>query len=312
MFGKRSDGKKAVGIDPIMRIMGTIMQHRYDAMVNHLIEIECDGLDKFIDDESKRGHNFSYMDIVIAALVRTYAERPALNRFVMNTRVFDKNKISISITIKKSLRDGADEAAIKLEFDGSESIYDVKEQIDRIVRENKGVETSNGAEKVSRMLLRCPPFLLKFIMRTLIFSDKHGMLPKKLIKVSPFHSSAYLTNLKSISTPYVYHHLYDFGTVGLFVALGKEVVKPVSDAKNNTVRNAKMLQLGITLDERICDGLYYARSLKMMKSHVSNPETLKEKYELQKPLTKKEQKKAKKRAKRERKTAKKESRRKAS
>ena len=113
------------------------------------------------------------------------------------------------------------------------------------------------------------------------------MLPKKLIKVSPFHSSCYFTNLKSISTGYVYHHLYDFGTVGMFVALGKEVIKPVADKETDGVRNAKILQLGMTLDERICDGLYYAKSLKILKSHLINPESLKTGYEIEKPLTKK-------------------------
>lgn len=292
MFGLRSDGKKARNIDPIMRITGTIMQHRYDAMVNYLLEVESGGIDKFIAEEREKGVNLSYMDVVIAAVVRTCAERPGLNRFIMNTRVFDRNKIFVSLTIKKSLRDGADEATIKLEFDGSESLYQIKEQIDTAVKENKGVEASNSTEKTARMLLHCPPFLLKLIMKTAMFLDRHGMLPKKLIRVSPFHATCYFTNLKSISTRYVYHHLYDFGTVGMFVAMGKEVVKPVTDAETDGVRNAKMLQLGLTLDERICDGLYYAKSLKYLRRHLLEPEGLKEQYTVERPLTKKELKKA--------------------
>lgn len=290
MFGRRSDGIKSTDIDPIMRFTGTIMQHRYDAMVNHLFEAECKEIDEFIARERENGVNFSYMDVVIAALVRTIAERPELNRFIMNTRVFDRNKIFVSLTIKKLLKDGADEATIKLEFDGSETIYRVKEQIDKAVKENQGTDASNGTEKTARMLLHCPPFLLKLIMRTAMFLDRHGMLPKKLIKVSPFHATCYFTNLKSISTRYVYHHLYDFGTVGMFVALGKEVVKPV--AEGDGVRNAKILQLGFTLDERICDGLYYARSLKFLKRHLQNPDELKEGYTPVKPLTKKQAKRA--------------------
>ncbi len=281
MFGRRSDGKQAKNIDPIMRITGTIMQHRYDAMINHLLEVDCAGIDKFIEEERGNGVSLSYMDVVIAAIVRTLAERPQLNRFVMNTRVFDRKGIYISMTIKKTLRDGADEAVLKFKFDGSESIYDIKERIDNAVRENQKTDASNGTEKTARMLLHCPPFLLKFVMRMIMFLDRHGMLPKKLINVSPFHSSCYFTNLKSISTGYVFHHLYDFGTVGMFVALGKEVTKPVADLQTDGTRNAKTLQLGITLDERICDGLYYAKSLKVLKANLLEPSKLKTPLELE-------------------------------
>ena len=297
MFGKRSDGKQSKNIDPIMRFTGTIMQHRYDAMVNHLFEVKCSGIDNFIAEEREKGNNFTYMDVVIAAIVRTCAERPELNRFIMNTRVFDRNKICISLTIKKFLRDG--EATIKLEFDGSENIYQIKEQIESAVRANSGVDSNNDTEKTARLLLHCPPFLLKLIMRTAMFLDRHGILPKKIIKVSPFHASCYFTNLKSISTRYVYHHLYDFGTVGMFVAMGKEVTKPVSVEGTDEVKNEKVLQLGITLDERICDGLYYAKSLKLLKSVLLNPELMRTGFKIEKPLTKKELKKAKKAAKKQ-------------
>ncbi len=292
MFGKRSDGKQAVNIDPIMRITGTIMQHRYDTMINYLLEADCAGIDNFIEAEREKGESFSYMHVVVAAIVRTLAERPQLNRFIMNTRVFDRNKICISMTIKKFLRDDADEAVIKMEFDGSENIYGIKELLDNAVRENQKSDAGNGTEKTARMLLHCPPFLLKLIMKTAMFLDRHGMLPKKLIRVSPFHSSCYFTNLKSISTGYVYHHLYDFGTVGMFVALGKEVIKPVSDIQTDGIRNAKILQLGITLDERICDGLYFAKSLKIIKSHLTDPGNLRYDFAVEKPLTKKEQRRA--------------------
>ena len=65
MFGRRSDGKQAKNIDPIMRITGTIMQHRYDAMINHLLEVDCAGIDKFIEEERGNGVSLSYMDVVI-------------------------------------------------------------------------------------------------------------------------------------------------------------------------------------------------------------------------------------------------------
>ena len=122
MFGRRSDGKLVKGGDPMLRITSAIMKHRYDAMVNYLIEIDCESLDNFIVRERENGFHFSYMDIAMAAIVRMYAERPELNRFTMNTRIYDRNGIYICLTVKKSLREGADETTVKIGFDGSENI----------------------------------------------------------------------------------------------------------------------------------------------------------------------------------------------
>lgn len=292
MFGKRSDGKVAKNIDPILRATSAIMPHRYDAMVNYLLEIRCDDLDRFIAEELKKGNEFSYMHIVIAAIVRMYAERPALNRFTMNTRIYDRKGIFVCYAVKKSLRDGADETTVKLEFDGTENIYEIKEKIDESIKANKGADKKNDTDKFAGFLMKCPPFLLKMAMGFVRFLDRHGMLPKSLIKISPFHTSCFLTNMKSISTEYVYHHLYDLGTTGMFAGMGKEVTRPVVAEDGKSVEIAKILQIGVVIDERICDGLYYARSIKRIKTHLLNVDSLKEHYVYPpKELTKKEKKK---------------------
>lgn len=295
MFGKRSDGTLVKGGDPMLRITSAIMKHRYDAMVNYLLEVDLESLDNFILKEREKGVYFTYMDVVMAAIVRVYAERPELNRFTMNTRIYDRKGISICFTVKKSLRENSDETTVKLEFDGTENIYEVKAKIDEAIKANKGSDKTNDTDKTAKMLMRLPPFILKGAVRFLMFLDRHGMIPKKLIKLSPFHASCFLTNMKSISTEYVFHHLYDFGTVGMFAGLGKEIVRPVANADGEGTHNAKILQVGLTIDERICDGLYYARSIKRIKNYLLDATALCEHYTLPpKPLTKKELKKQKK------------------
>ena len=291
MFGRRSDGTIAQDIDPFLRVTSAFMPHRYDAMVNYLLECRCDAIDKFIREEGEKGHTFSYMHIVIAAIVRLYATRPQVNRFVMNTRVYNRKGIFISFAVKKSLTEESEETAVKLEFDGTENIYQIKEKINKAILANKGQDKQNGTDKFVKVLLKCPPFLLNFTMGLIRFLDKHGMVPKWAIKLSPFHTSCFLTNMKSISTEYVYHHIYDLGTTGMFVGLGKEVVKPVvNDA--GEIEKAKVLQCGVVIDERICDGFYYAKSIKFIKKCLLNPEILTQNYEYPpKQLTKKELKK---------------------
>ncbi|MBQ0017394.1 MAG: 2-oxoglutarate dehydrogenase [Clostridiales bacterium] len=292
MFGHRSDGKVVKDIDPMLRVTSAVMPHRYDAMVNYLLEARCDNIDKFIQEEAEKGNKFSYMHICIAAIVRMYAERPGLNRFTMNTRIYERNCIQVSFTVKKALRDGSDETTVKLDFDGTENIYDVKKKIDDAVFANKGEEKTNGTDKFANALISCPPFILKFAMWLIRFLDRHGMVPKWVLKLSPFHTSCFLTNMKSISTNYVYHHLYDMGTTGMFAGLGKEILRPVVADDGKTIEVAKVMQVGVVIDERICDGLYYAKSIKLIKKHLLDPFELKEKYVLPpKKLTPKEQKK---------------------
>lgn len=292
MFGRRSDGVVAKNIDPTLRITSAIMPHRYDAMVNYKLELRCDDIDRFIAEEREKGNEFSYMDVVIASIVRMYAERPWLNRFTMNTRIYQRKGIFVSFTVKKSLRDGADETTVKIKFTGEENIYEIKKMIEENVKQNKGNDKENDTDRFAKALLKCPPFLLKTAIGLVRFLDRHGMLPKSIIKLSPFHASCFLTNMKSISTEYVYHHLYDLGTLGMFAGLGKEVVKPVATLDGTGVELAKVLQIGVVIDERICDGLYYARSIKQIKRHLLNVDSLKQNYQIApEPQTKKQLKK---------------------
>ncbi len=273
MFGLRSDGKKIKKIDPLMRIVPHIMFKRNDAMVMQLQEIDCEAMDNYIFDKRKKENmRFSYMDVVIAAFVRVLSKRPKLNRFVVNGRIFKRNKIEISFVVKKRLTDEAEETTVKLAFDGSESIYDVKEKVDAIIVANKGETKINTTDKIANALAGgMPNFVIKGLVRFLMWLDKHGMLPKGIIAASPFHTSLFLTNLKSIKMETVYHHIYNFGTTGIFVSMGKERYEPVSDQKTKEVVSKKIMRMGVVVDERITDGLYNSLSLREFKKIMENP-----------------------------------------
>lgn len=272
MFGHRSDGKKLKHVDPTLRMLTYIMPKRYDAMVNYKSSFRCEKMDEFIKEEQEK-HNikFSYMDIIIAGLVRMYAKRPKLNRFVMNGYLYARNKIRICFVVKKKLTDDGAETEVQLEFDGTESIYDIKQKIDEEVKKNTAIDEKNDTDKFIKGLLKMPNFFLKFIMGTIKFLDRHGMLPKGILKLSPFHTSAWLTNMKSISCDYVYHHIYDFGTTGLFVAMGKEHMEPIVDPMTDQVTPAKIMHMGVVIDERLCDGLYNSKSIKIGTRYIANP-----------------------------------------
>ena len=279
MFKRRSDGVFESTADPILGMTSHIMPHRYDAMVNFLLVARCENLDAYIKKVyDEKGIHLSYMDVLIAGIVRMYAQKPLLNRFVMNGRVFRRNDICVSFAVKKQLTEDAPETTVKMSFTGEEDIFTIKEMIDKEILGNKGEGAKNETDNTAKLLRKIPNGLLKFAVNVLKWMDRHNCMPKKIIKVSPFHTSCFLTNMKSISTDYVYHHLYDFGTTSMFVGLGKEHMEPVVNDATKELEVGKVLRLGIVIDERICDGFYYAKSIKLIKKLLHNPELLEEKY----------------------------------
>jgi len=281
MFGYRSDGKKVKNIDPFMKLVPHIMFHRNDAMVMKTEKLDCSKIDEYIlKKRREEGVKVDYMDVVISAFVRVLSLRPKLNRFIVNGRIFKRNNIEIAFAIKKKLVDSAEETTLKVAFDGTESIYDVQSKIHDILKENKGVQKVNIADKLAKLFTKGPNFFIKWTVRFFMWLDKHGMLPKSLLEASPFHTSVFLVNSRSIKMSPVYHHIYNFGTTGTFVSMGKETYEPVVTNPNKKEFSVKkIMELGIVIDERICDGLYNSLSLKELNRIMSNPSVLDNKNE---------------------------------
>lgn len=113
-----------------------------------------------------------------------------------------------------------------------------------------------------------PNGLVKLLVWTLKWMDRHNMLPGGIVQASPFHTSLFFTYLKSINLDYIYHHLYDFGTTGVFVALGKSKKVPMVEHGAVVVKNC--CEIGYVLDERICDGLYFSNSLRLLQKYLKD------------------------------------------
>ncbi|HEY8395638.1 MAG TPA: 2-oxo acid dehydrogenase subunit E2 [Bacilli bacterium] len=278
MFGKRSDGKRIKTIDPFFKLIPHIMFERHDASNSMNLKVDCAALDAYIAKKREENISINYMHIIIASIVRIFALKPHLNRFVMNGRLFKRNKIYVSFSVKKKLKEEAEESTIKLEFEGTENIFEIKEKVDEGIRETCAIQKDNSTDKTAKIFSILPNFFLKYSIKFCKFLDRHGMLPKAIIKASPFHTSCFLTNLKSIHMNYIYHHLYDFGTTGMFVSMGKEAMEPVVN-QNGEVVPAKIMNLGIVADERLCDGFYHANSLRLFKKIIENPTVLEKRLE---------------------------------
>jgi hypothetical protein len=271
---KRSDGRLLKTIGPFMKIHPYIADRRSGAQVFSKQRIQTATIDAYIKEKSLQGLSLTYLHIIIAVYVRVIAQRPQLNRFVVNSRIYARNRICISMVVKRALRDEGEETSLNFVFTGKESIFDVAEIIDRDIRNNIKAGTSNEVDKIAAGLMSLPGFLVKGAARFLKAMDQHNLLPQQIIAASPFHTSLFLTYLKSINLDYVYHHLYDFGTTGIFVAVGKS--KRVVIAEGSMPVVEKCCDIGYVLDERICDGIYFSNSFKLVKRYLNNPSLLEE------------------------------------
>ncbi len=273
MFGKRPDGRRVRNVDPLQRITSYIMEKRYDAMNMYDDTFCCEAWDTYIKEKESEGIKLGYMHILIAGIVRMIALKPRLNRFVMNGKIYARPKIWVSFVVHPELSIDSPDTTIKLCFEGTETILEIADKINEAIAKETTQRTGeNGTDKLARVLMAIPGPILKFVVRTLMWMDRHNLLPKAIIELSPFHTSFFITNLKSLGINHIFHHTYDFGTTGLFFAMGKERMIPTV-IKDEIVQQ-KHMGFGLVCDERFCDGLYFAMALRELRKIMRDPSML--------------------------------------
>lgn len=249
------------------------MWHRHDSMNMYEDYVDCGPWDAYIASKAEEGTAITYMDLMIASLVRVIAQRPKLNRFIMNGRVYARPKIWVSFVVHRSLKGDDAETTIKLCFDGTETVYEVADIIHNAInRETYESKGPNATDSLAKILTSIPGPIIYILVGIIKWLDRHNMLPKAILEASPFHTSLFITNLKSLGINHIYHHVYNFGTTGLFIAIGKE--KRIPAVYDNQVVVRKVMEYGLVSDERFCDGLYFARSLRKLRHYLKDPSLL--------------------------------------
>lgn len=266
----RADGKRVKNADPMYTVAPFIMDKRYDSMNMIELNIPLEPIQKYINTKRKENISISHMAVILAAYVRTMGEFPSLNRFIVNKRIYARNEIAVGMVV---LQNGKmDNGTIsKMYFDYENTITDVNSIINDYVEKNRVSAENNSTEKLIKFLLSIPG-ILPVGVSIFKFLDRHGLLPKAIIDASPFHTSLVISNLASIRTNHIFHHVYEFGTTGILITMGK--TREVARRRGDEIIHEKCIPLGIVMDERICSGSYFALAFRKMKKYLSNPELL--------------------------------------
>ena len=275
-WGDRSDGRRVRTVEPMTRAMAYIMRRRNGACNTITTEMEISELEKYVREKRKEGlTGFGLNHAFIAAYVRCVSQYPQINRFINGREIYSRgDDIQYCMVVKREMTTDSSESCIKLHLKPTDTVYEVYEKFEKAVAEIKDASAdANDFDKTAAVLGMMPRPVYIIAVRLLEFLDFYGLLPKFLLELSPFHGTVFFTSMGSLGIPAINHHLYDFGNVPVFVAFGKKYRKNEVDT-DGTVTVQKYVDMGFTLDERICDGFYYAAVLKYMKRIFNDPKRL--------------------------------------
>ncbi len=272
-FGDRYEGRRIRTADAMSVVSPYIMKTRSGSQNLLMDEVKLSAIDEYIAEKKNAGlKGISYMHVIVAAYIRAVSQYPSINRFISGQRLYKRDKIVVAITIKQKMSIQSPDTAIKVYFEPDATIDDVYYAFEKAINEYRENPDSDF-DDIAGVLRFFPGLLLRFFIGTLSFLDYFGIMPKAIVDLSPFHSSMYITNLASLGIPPVYHHLYNFGNVPVFMAFGARKRRN-EIADDGSVVKQSYFDLTYVLDERICDGYYFGAAYKYMRKLFKNPSVL--------------------------------------
>ena len=273
-FGDRKDGRLIRSLPAFSRFIPYIMPTRNDATNLYEESMEVSDVDRRLRRLRVEGYKgIGILHFMIAAYIRLVSMLPGLNRFVAGRRIYAANDITVVMTVKRSLAIDASETTIKVHFDPTDTIFDVYRKLNEKIDEIKATDEHNNTEDVAEALSRLPRIILRLAIRILRMMDYFGWIPESLTEASPFHGSMIITDLGSLRIKPVYHHIYNFGTLPVFIAFGAKHHVYELDRHGNMV-DKKYIDCKFSLDERTVDGHYYSQLVQSYRYIFQHPEIL--------------------------------------
>ena len=271
-FGDRKDGRLLRSLPGYSKFIPYIMPTRNDRLIHYEEAFEVSTVDRRMRKLRVDGYKgIGLLHFIIATHIRCVSMLPGANRFIAGRRIYAHNNIEVVMTVKRSLATDATETTIKVKFEPTDTIFDVYRKMNEKIDEIKTSDENNGTEDFADAVARLPRFILRFAIAILRMMDYFGWLPESLTDVSPFHGSMIITDLGSLRIGPVYHHIYNFGTLPIFIAFGAKRHAYEIDRHGQVVDN-KYIDTKIVVDEGIVDGHYFSQMLQAYRYIFQHPE----------------------------------------
>ncbi len=276
--GDRLNGTRVRGLDSMHMFLPLMLPNRADneAFIQELIDLTA--LEAWLEKKNaaEPEHRYTLTHAMLAAFGRTIAMRPRINRYIAGSLYYDRNNISFSLIAKKAFSDNGDESIVILRYDPESERSSIDMMHDKLCKFvyalRKEGQTDNTTD-ILDTLAKLPRPFRRFVIWALRTLDYFGIMPKDLLYEDPYQSSVWLSNLGSIKLNAGYHHLTNWGTNSIFVVMGEKHLHPFY-VDDGGVSMRPAMEIGLTLDERIADGYYYSRTVKLLKHLLTHPELL--------------------------------------
>ena len=271
-WGDRKDGTLLRDIDSMHYIMPLMYPNRCDNEAFMHIRADLTRAEEFLarKNEGNPPYRYNLFQLVVTAVLKTITLRPELNRFIANNNLYQRKELTAAFTVKKVFSDQGGEALARLYAKGEDTLDSIHDEIFRQVSFCRSEEKDSSTASMDFLQKIPGKHLLGFAAR---FLDRHGWMPSSVIATDPYYCSAVLTNLGSLKLDAGYHHMTNWGTNSVFCAIGLMKKRPFYDEDGN-MEMRMSVDLGLTIDERIADGYYYAKSLRLLQHLLENPELL--------------------------------------
>ena len=275
---RRGDRRDGIWLreEPAMnQFMAWLYPNRADneAYINE--EIDLEPIEEYLarKNAGRTEDKYTFFHIICAAVVKAFVLRPKMNRFISGNRMYQRKYLSVAFVVKKKFSDRSEEGLAFRKFNEDSTIDTLHDSLIEEIHTQRKEGAVDNSTYFMEKLLKLPRWVLRLVMKALFSLDRKGKVPYDLIKDDPNYSSIFLTNLGSIDLSCGYHHLCNWGTCSCFVVIGKKHLAPECHP-DGTVTTKPVLNIGVTLDERIADGYYYAKTMKLVKHLLAHPELL--------------------------------------
>ena len=278
--GDRFDGYWLRDEAPALgQFMAYLMPNRTDNEAHISLDVDCRPLDAFLAKKNagRTQDKYTYFHLFLAAAVKCFVLRPRMNRFISGNRLYLRDHISVSFVVKKKFEDKAEEGLAYKRYGENDTVDTLHESIMEEIHQCRREDVLDNSTDMMTKLLKLPRWLLHIIVNILFSLDRKGKVPYDLIKADPNYSSIFLSNLGSIGLGAGYHHLNNWGTNSFFGIIGKKHLAPEWH-EDGTCTVRPVISLGLTLDERIGDGFYYAGTVRLLNKILENPEILEQPF----------------------------------
>lgn len=277
-WGDRKDGRLLRDTDSMHLIIPMLFPDRCnnEAFISETVDLTNLNAWLAAHNPTEDGFPYKLFHVIVSAVLKTVIHRPLMNRFIANKNLYERNWVSASFTVKKEFADNGGEALAILYADGEDTIGTVREKIRDQVRSCRS-DKADASTGVMDALQKLPRFLVKAIVAFMRMLDRHGKVPQSMIDSDPYYASVLLSNLGSIKLKAGYHHLSNWGTTSCFCVIGEKKMRPVFD-ENGNAEMRDTVTLGLTVDERIADGYYFSKSVRLLKKLLENPELLEQPF----------------------------------